>query len=204
MPGNHRGVAEEQAVRSRGIRRSDAPREGDRHPFGEAYRRHRMGQRVTCPNGIFSFGRQTGKRGRPNDGKRPWSKPIRAWAPVWGFFIRAFSGQAGRAAQPEGPRIHSPRMALFLAGPFLPSAGPSFPRDDAMTRDTLSTLDLSERPGQRVIWIRRVPHYQVDGPVELRPGERTFAAGPYHSAYVVMVEREDRLEAATSAGGVGP
>jgi hypothetical protein len=49
-----------------------------------------------------------------------------------------------------------------------------------MKRDTLSTLDLSERPGQRVIWVRRVSHYQVDGPIELRPGERPFAAGPHH------------------------
>ena len=71
-----------------------------------------------------------------------------------------------------------------------------------MTRDTLSTLDLSERSGQRVIWIRRVPHYQVDGPVELRPGERPFAAGPHHDAYGYMVEREDRLEAVTTAGSI--
>jgi hypothetical protein len=69
-----------------------------------------------------------------------------------------------------------------------------------MTRDTLSTMDLSERSGQRGIWIRRVPHYQVDGPVELRPGERVFAAGPHHDYYSVMVEREDRLEAMTTAG----
>ena len=80
-------------------------------------------------------------------------------------------------------------------------------RDDAMTRDTLSTLDLSERPGQRVIWIRRVPHYQIDGPVELRPGERPFAAGPHHDAYVCMVENSVSviaLRPAFAPGGAKP
>jgi hypothetical protein len=69
-----------------------------------------------------------------------------------------------------------------------------------MTRETLATLDLTEQPHQRVWHIRRVPHCQIcqiDGPVELRPGERPFAAGPHHDAYGYMVEREDRLEAVT-------
>jgi hypothetical protein len=65
-----------------------------------------------------------------------------------------------------------------------------------MKRDTLSTLDLSERPGQRIWHVRRVPHCQIDGAVELRPGERPFAAGPHHDAYGYMVERE----AVTTAG----
>ena len=43
---------------------------------------------------------------------------------------------------------------------------------------------------------------QEDRRLELRPGERPFAAGPDHSAYVVMVEREDRLEAVTTAGSI--
>jgi hypothetical protein len=60
-----------------------------------------------------------------------------------------------------------------------------------MKRDTLSTLDLHEKPGQRVWHVRRVQHHQVDGALELRPGERPFAAGAHHSAYVCMVESED-------------
>ena len=73
-----------------------------------------------------------------------------------------------------------------------------------MTRDTLSTLDLHERPGQRVWHVRRVQHHQQSGPVDLRPDERAFAAGPHHDAYGYMVEREDRLEAATTAGDARP
>jgi hypothetical protein len=73
-----------------------------------------------------------------------------------------------------------------------------------MKRDTLSTLDLSESPGQRIWHICRVPHYQTDGALELRPGERPFAAGPHHDAYGYMVERAARLEAAATAGGAEP
>ena len=69
-------------------------------------------------------------------------------------------------------------------------------------KQTLATLDLTEQPHQRVWHIRRVRHCQEDGRLELRPGERPFAAGPHHSAYVVMVEREDRLEAVTTAGSI--
>jgi hypothetical protein len=58
-------------------------------------------------------------------------------------------------------------------------------------KQTLATLDLTEQPHQRVWHIRRVPHCQIDGPVELRPGERPFAAGPHHDAYVCMVDREE-------------
>jgi hypothetical protein len=132
-----------------------------------------------------------------------------------------------QSSTPPSPRLALPFLpspAFFPRRPFLATADgitPAAPprcgapwirpraaasagsgRDDAMTRDTLSTLDLSERPGQRVIWIRRVPHYQVDGPVELRPGERPFAAGPHHDAYICMVESEDRLEAVTTTGSI--
>jgi hypothetical protein len=63
-----------------------------------------------------------------------------------------------------------------------------------MTRDTLSTLDLTERPGQRIWTIRRVQHHQVDGPVELRPGERAFPIGAaHHDCHVVLAEGESRL-----------
>ena len=69
-----------------------------------------------------------------------------------------------------------------------------------MKRETLSTLDLDEKPGQRITWVRRVQHRQVDGPLELRPGERPFAAGAHHSAYVCMVEREEQPAAAMVQG----
>jgi hypothetical protein len=143
---------------------------------------------MTCTNGPFSFVHHSCNPCRTNDGKRLKENHSCKWMHVWCFSIRALSVQAcrARAVQPDASRpTPSPagESPSSLAGPFLPSAGPSFPRDDAMTRDTLSTLDLSERPGQRVIWIRRVPHYQVDGPVELRPGERPFAAGPHHDAH---------------------
>ena len=45
----------------------------------------------------------------------------------------------------------------------------------------------------------RVQHHQVDGPVDLRPGERPFAAGPHHSAHVVFAEIEDLLAAPSPA-----
>ena len=76
-----------------------------------------------------------------------------------------------------------------------------------MKRDTLSTLDLTERPGQRVWHVRRVRHYQTDGPVELRPGERVIAAGPHHDAYGYMVESSVSviaLRPAFAPGGAKP
>jgi hypothetical protein len=67
-------------------------------------------------------------------------------------------------------------------------------KDQSISRHTLSTLDLNERPGQRVWHVRWVRHYQTDGALELRPGERVFAAGPHHDYYSVMVEIEARIE----------
>jgi hypothetical protein len=72
-----------------------------------------------------------------------------------------------------------------------------------MKRDTLSTLDLNERPGQRVWHIRRVRYYQTDGALELRPDERIFAAGPHHDYYSVMVESVTTAGSALR-GGAGP
>ena len=61
-------------------------------------------------------------------------------------------------------------------------------------KPTLSTLDLTERPHQRVWHIRRVQHHQQSGPLELQPGERAFAIGAaHHDAYVVLAESEGRL-----------
>ena len=76
-----------------------------------------------------------------------------------------------------------------------------------MTRDTLSTLDLHERAGQRIWPVRWVRHYQTDGALELRPGERPFAAGPHHDAYVCMVESSVSviaLRPAFAPGGAKP
>jgi hypothetical protein len=66
-------------------------------------------------------------------------------------------------------------------------------------RQTLATLDLTEQPHQRVWHIRRVRHCQEDARLELRPGERPFAAGPHHDAYCVLAEVEDRPLADRSA-----
>jgi hypothetical protein len=64
-------------------------------------------------------------------------------------------------------------------------------------KQTLATLDLTEQPHQRVWHIRRVRHCQEDGRIELRPGERPFAA----DYYSVLVEREERHEAVATAAG---
>jgi hypothetical protein len=74
-----------------------------------------------------------------------------------------------------------------------------------MTRDTLSTLDLTEQPGQRIWTIRRVQHHQADGPVELRPGERAFAIGAaHHDCHVVLAEFEEQPAPAIVSGQGGP
>jgi hypothetical protein len=80
-------------------------------------------------------------------------------------------------------------------------------RKEGAVKDSLSTLGLDERPGQCITWIRRVPHYQTDGALELRPGERPFAAGPHHDAYVCMVESSVSviaLRPAFAPGGAKP
>jgi hypothetical protein len=58
-------------------------------------------------------------------------------------------------------------------------------------RDTLSTLDLHERPGQRVWTIRHVRHDHRDGPIELAPGERAFSSGDHHGHYAYTVAIEE-------------
>ena len=56
-------------------------------------------------------------------------------------------------------------------------------------KQTLSNLCLDESPEQTITWFRRVQHYQVDGRVDVQPGERVFAVGaPHHDAYVCLVE----------------
>jgi hypothetical protein len=64
-----------------------------------------------------------------------------------------------------------------------------------MKRDSLSTPDLRERPENKITIIRRVLHHQIDGPLELPPGERAFAAGPRHQIRKLwrMAQRPDRL-----------
>jgi len=56
-------------------------------------------------------------------------------------------------------------------------------------KQTLSNLCLDESPEQTITWFRRVQHHQVDGRVDVQPGERVFAVGaPHHDAYVCLVE----------------
>jgi hypothetical protein len=56
-------------------------------------------------------------------------------------------------------------------------------------KQTLSNLCLDESPEQMITWFRRVQHHQVDGRVDVQPGERVFAVGaPHHDAYVCLVE----------------
>jgi hypothetical protein len=74
-----------------------------------------------------------------------------------------------------------------------------------VTRDTLSTLDLHEHAGNRITWIRRVAHHQVDGPVELRLGERLFAIGAaHHDCHVVFAEAEEQPATAIASGARRP
>jgi hypothetical protein len=70
-----------------------------------------------------------------------------------------------------------------------------------MKRDSLSTLDLRERPENKITIICRVHHHQIDGPLELPPGERAFAAGPHHSAYIVLGESEEPIARKGWRGG---
>lgn len=52
-------------------------------------------------------------------------------------------------------------------------------------KDTLSTLDLHEKPGQKITMLQNVRHGQRDGPAE---GERAFSAGPHHGHYSYVKE----------------
>lgn len=56
--------------------------------------------------------------------------------------------------------------------------------------DTLATLDLHEKPGQKITYFRHVRHFQDDGPIETKPGERVFSSGPHHSYYSYTLESE--------------
>jgi hypothetical protein len=58
-------------------------------------------------------------------------------------------------------------------------------------KQTLATLDLREKPGQRVSYFRYVRHFRQVGPIDLARGERVFSAGPHHDFYSVMVETEE-------------
>jgi hypothetical protein len=56
--------------------------------------------------------------------------------------------------------------------------------------DDRPDVPIEQRPG-RITWIRHVRHYQVDGPVELRSGERAFSCGAHHGHYSYAVEIEE-------------
>ena len=53
--------------------------------------------------------------------------------------------------------------------------------------DTLATLDLNERPGQKITYFRHVRHFQEDGRVDLPPGAHVFSCGPHHEFYCYTV-----------------
>ena len=58
--------------------------------------------------------------------------------------------------------------------------------------DSLSSLELTEQPGQRITYFRRVAHSLVNGLVELQPGERVFAIGAaHHDCYAYVVESDE-------------
>jgi hypothetical protein len=56
---------------------------------------------------------------------------------------------------------------------------------------TLGTLDLQERPGQRVRWFWHVKHFQEDQRVDLAPGEAIFSSGPHHTFYSYTIESSE-------------
>lgn len=59
-------------------------------------------------------------------------------------------------------------------------------------KDTLSTLDLNERPGQRIRWFRHFRHFQRDAYLRLATGEISiFSSGPHHAAYSYTIESEN-------------
>jgi hypothetical protein len=58
-------------------------------------------------------------------------------------------------------------------------------------KQTLASLDLRERPEQKVSYFRRVQHFRQSGPIDLACGERVFSAGPHHDDYFIMVETEE-------------
>jgi hypothetical protein len=117
----------------------------------------------------------------------------------------SYHSRVASIRQKEVRRSFARRLALKR---LWPNAAPSWPKGreaggGAMKRDSLSTLDLRERPENKITIIRRVHHHQIDGPLELRPGERPFAPGPRHSAYIVMVEREEPIARKGWRGGPG-
>src|ERR1700722_416779 len=85
----------------------------------------------------------------------------------------SYHSRVASIQQKEVRRSFAQRLALK---PLWPNAAPSWPKGreaggGAMKRDSLSTLDLRERPENKITIIRRVHHHQIDGPLELRPGE---------------------------------
>lgn len=80
---------------------------------------------------------------------------------------------------------------------------PAWPPLDriAPKADTLATLDLNEKPGQRITWICHVPHSsQDDQRVDVQPGEHVFSCG-HHSAYAYTVAQTALLTAPQTKQG---
>jgi len=62
--------------------------------------------------------------------------------------------------------------------------------------DTLATLDLTEKPDQKITWFHHVRHFQDDHAVELPAGDVVFSSGAHHSfySYTVASDREPEQE----------
>lgn len=53
--------------------------------------------------------------------------------------------------------------------------------------DTLRTLDLEEKPDQKITWFHHVKHFQEDQRVDVQPDETVLSCGPHHGHYSYMV-----------------
>lgn len=62
-------------------------------------------------------------------------------------------------------------------------------------KQTLATLDLTEKPDQKITWVRKVSHGRLDQRVDLAPDEELFSPGPHHNHYGYAIASDhDPLE----------
>lgn len=64
-------------------------------------------------------------------------------------------------------------------------------KTDQEVKDTLSTLDLHEKPGQRITVFTKVRHGLEDQRVDVQPGEQIFSPGPHHGYYGYVHAKEE-------------
>ena len=124
--------------------------------------------------------------GRDGAKDRSRAEAIRRWPDkaAW-FALKKWDGRADglphrdRRSAAGGPVMlmkSSERMRNLLAK-----------RRIAPKADTLASLDLSERPGQKITWIYHVPHSREDQRVDVvYPGDVVFSCG-HHGAYAYTV-----------------